>query len=215
MALAFVPTEAFRLSASGMGGCAELAAPAAPAAPLAASSGTSASRLTWWQAAGALCTAFAALGQRRPKPRASAKVPLRVYGYEEEDGPDHFFRLPNGWKPKVRPAWNRHTSPSKVSMGNSVTFFFPNKAKAHQDTEYQGYCNPKMYKRVMPDRKLANRARRTQKRAWRKLSNKLKNEWRFRRYPRDESGKVSHGVFNSRSRPTYLDLKGASRANKQ
>ena len=70
---------------------------------------------------------------------------------------------------QVRPAWNKYTSPSKVRnreylkvfvkvrMSNSVTFFFPNKAcltgqvcllaQDYRDTEYQGYVNPKMYKR--------------------------------------------------------------------
>eukprot|EP00913_Durusdinium_trenchii_P024986 g23452.t1 len=136
-------------------------------------------------------------------------------GYEEEDGPDRFFQQP---RPKVRPAWNRYTSPSKVKMSNSVTFFFPNKdelACDYRDTENNGFVNPKMYKRIMPDKKMVARARRTKKRAWRKLSTRLKNEWRYRRYPRDESGKVSGGVFNSRRRPTYLDLKGASPAYKK
>lgn len=113
--------------------------------------------------------------------------------FEDEDGPDHFFRRQ---QPKVRPGWNRYTSPSPVRMSNSVTFFFPN--KDYRDTENQGFVNPKLYKRIMPDKKMIASARRTKKRAWRKLSNRLQNEWRFRRYPRNESGKVTGGVFNSR-----------------
>ena len=90
-------------------------------------------------------------------------------------------------------------------------------AQDYRDTEYQGYVNPKMYKRpqavadtvdssrIMPDKKAISRARRTKKRAWRKLpgsqmrteqvstrSNRLQKEWKFRRYPRDESGKAEN-----------------------
>eukprot|EP00434_Breviolum_minutum_P003669 symbB.v1.2.003226.t1/scaffold181.1/size282934/7 len=170
-------------------------------------------KVSWWQAAtGALCSvALAALNRSKRPSRARVEMKAHNNAFEEEDGPDQFFRRQ---QPKVRPGWNRYTSPSTVRMSNSVTFFFPN--KDYRDTEYQGYVNPKLYKRIMPDKKMVARARRTTKRAWRKLSNRLQNEWRFRRYPRDESGKVNPGVFNSRRRPTYLDLKkGASRANKQ
>mmetsp|Transcript_5920 Transcript_5920/g.10718 ORF Transcript_5920/g.10718 Transcript_5920/m.10718 type:complete len:206 (+) Transcript_5920:48-665(+) len=175
------------------------------------------SRATWaglWQATvGALCAVVTTRRCLRQRTARKQRVQMRVYGYEEEDGPDDFFRRPPSWEPKVQPAWNKFRSPSKQRLNNSVTFFFPN--RDYRETDHQNFINPKMYKRTRLSKKLRMRERRTEKRAWRKLSNRLKNEWRFRRFPRDESGKVATGVFNSKRRPTYLDLRGASPAYKK
>mmetsp|Transcript_100916 Transcript_100916/g.240500 ORF Transcript_100916/g.240500 Transcript_100916/m.240500 type:complete len:207 (+) Transcript_100916:40-660(+) len=168
----------------------------------------------WWQAAvGAFCAAVASRAAAPGRAARRQRIQMQVYMYEDEDGPDDFFNRPPAWEPKVKPAWNTHRSPSKQRLNNSVTFFFPN--RDYRETEHQNFINPKMYKRVRPDKKLRMRQRRTEKRAWRKLSNRLKNEWRFRRYPRDESGKVTAGVFNGKRRKTYLDMRGASPAYKK
>jgi len=140
-------------------------------------------------------------------------VTRSVYDDDDGDQPDAFFEKRPGWRPKVEPAWKAATSPSRVSMGNSVTFFFPTKDR--KDTEHDGMVNPKMYKKIRPSQKASHRARRLEKRAFRKMSNRLQAEWRFKRYPRDESGKVVPGVFGGASRRQYKDLRGASSAMKR
>lgn len=125
--------------------------------------------------------------------------------FDESDGPDNFFyRNPRAPK-KVVPAWNGHTSPTKVKMSEPVVFFFPTEDK--QDPANNGFVNPRMYKRRTLCKRLRVRRFRDRKRAWRQLSRRLKDEWRFRRFPRDESGKVIPGVFQRRTNPAYIALK--------
>merc|ERR1719401_934233 len=124
---------------------------------------------------------------------------------DSEDGPDDFFERKRTYQRKVVPAWNQHTSPSEVNVNNPVVFFFPTSNK--KDPEEEGWINPKMYKRRMLSKKMFNRKRRAQKRAWRGLSKRLKDEWRFRRYPRDESGKVQLGQFKKRANSAYVGLR--------
>eukprot|EP00930_Biecheleria_cincta_P022568 TRINITY_DN16474_c0_g1_i1.p1 TRINITY_DN16474_c0_g1~~TRINITY_DN16474_c0_g1_i1.p1 ORF type:complete len:276 (-),score=50.56 TRINITY_DN16474_c0_g1_i1:38-808(-) len=140
-------------------------------------------------------------------------VQRRVYDDDNGDQPDAFFEKPPGWRPKVEPAWKGTTSPSKVRMGNPVTFFFPTKDR--KDSEHDGMVNPKMYKKIEPSKKAKHRKRRLEKRAWRKMSNRLQSEWRFKRYPRDESGKVTPGEFGGKRGKHFTELRGASPAMKK
>lgn len=150
-----------------------------------------------------MATASLALSGTPARQPARGIVLLRAF--DEPDGPDSFFSRKKTWRRKVEPAWNQHTSPTKVEAGQDVVFFFPqHNKKNHEDN---GWVNPKMWKRRRLTKKMLARARRTRKRAWRSLSKRLKDEWRFRRFPRDESGKVVPGQFRKRSDPAYVGLR--------
>eukprot|EP00929_Paragymnodinium_shiwhaense_P004060 TRINITY_DN104791_c0_g1_i1.p1 TRINITY_DN104791_c0_g1~~TRINITY_DN104791_c0_g1_i1.p1 ORF type:complete len:265 (+),score=46.05 TRINITY_DN104791_c0_g1_i1:57-797(+) len=134
-----------------------------------------------------------------------SSVACRVFDEEEEEE-DDFFERKKPRERKVEPAWNKYTSPSKVEVSHDCVFFFPNPGKNDPMTE--GWINPKMYKKKHLSLKMLHRQRRNKKRAWRKLSKRLKDEWRLRRYPRDESGNIAAGTFGPRNRynPAFLKL---------
>jgi len=136
----------------------------------------------------------------------AARCSVQLRAYDEPDGPDSFFERKKTYQRAVVPAWNQHTSYSKVRMNEDFVFFFPQKNNK-QDPSQNGWINPKMYKKRRLSRRLLARARRTRKRAWRQLSKKLQDEWRFRRFPRDESGKVVTGQFRKRSDPGYVGMR--------
>mmetsp|Transcript_15160 Transcript_15160/g.33320 ORF Transcript_15160/g.33320 Transcript_15160/m.33320 type:complete len:243 (+) Transcript_15160:43-771(+) len=157
--------------------------------------------------AGGLAGSPASLGRASCSPcglpRAVGRVQLRAFNEfgedeEDEDGPDLFLSRQRNFKPKVVPAWNRFTSPSQKTMDQPAVFFFPQFKGVK--SEENGWINPKMYKKARLPKKLAMRQRRDKKRAWRGLSNRLQDEWRFRRFPRDESGRVVPGLFQDRNR---------------
>eukprot|EP00933_Yihiella_yeosuensis_P052130 TRINITY_DN50139_c0_g1_i1.p1 TRINITY_DN50139_c0_g1~~TRINITY_DN50139_c0_g1_i1.p1 ORF type:complete len:240 (+),score=27.46 TRINITY_DN50139_c0_g1_i1:69-788(+) len=127
---------------------------------------------------------------------------------DPSDEPDPFFQRPANWQRKVVPAWNGNKSPSKVQINNDVTFFFPTKGR--KESESDGYANVNMYKPREPSKRLKKRHRRQNLRAWRSLSNRLKDEWRFKRLPRDSSGKAVPGVFYGSRRKDYKDLRGGA-----
>lgn len=146
-------------------------------------------------------------GPRPPQAHALGRpscVGLRAF--DEPDGVDSFFVRKNyAGRRHVEPAWNNQTSWTKKKHGLTAVYFFPQNHK--QKPEETGWVNPKMYKRSRLPRQLHNITRRDKKRYWRKMSNRLQDEWRFRRYARDEAGKVVPGLFKYRTRnPTYRIL---------
>lgn len=123
----------------------------------------------------------------------------------DRDGPDSFFARKKTWRRNVVPAWHRYISPSKVDVNEKAVFFFP--AVDRKNSENEGWVNPKMYKRAMLPKKMLRRARRDRKRAWRKLSNRLQDEYRYRRFPRDESGRVIQGTFGNKNHPLAIKMR--------
>jgi len=136
---------------------------------------------------------------------------LRAFEDEQEDGPDRFFDgRKRTWNRKVVPAWNRYTSPTGIGAHGDRTgyekavFFFP--AVDRKTPENNGWINPRMYKRRGLTKKMLRRARRDRKRAWRKLSNRLQDEYRFKRFPRDESGRVIQGTWGNKYHPVRIKM---------
>lgn len=129
---------------------------------------------------------------------------MRVWQEDDPvDGPDAWLV----WKMKRRvvAAWNSNNSTSKVDADNPCVFFFPTD-EDRGDPNAEGWVKPKMYKRPKLDGKIAGRRVRARKQEWRKTSKRLQDESRFKRLPRDESGKASTGTFGKTSRTQYSQV---------
>lgn len=120
----------------------------------------------------------------------------------EPDGEDSFFTRRKRTKFGAIPAWHKKSSPTAATMNAPVVFFFPHEDK--RDPTKVGWVDPKMYARSEPSKAERKKYKRDTKRSWRRMSNRLQNEWRLRTFPRDESGKVIPGVFYKKGAKDYL-----------
>jgi len=84
-------------------------------------------------------------------------------------------------------------------MGQPVVFFFPTEGSV--DGDQGGTVYAKLYKYDEPSKKDQKLADRTSKREWRHMSKRLKLEYRFKRYPRDEDGKATTGIWTKQVNP--------------
>lgn len=129
------------------------------------------------------------------------------WGNDTEDGPDEFFKPIRKRFQPVQPGYHGYNSPSKVSMNEPVVFWFPSsggKFKGHQqDRDETGWVVPKLYRKTYLSRRMKNKYQIKKKRAWRKTTNRMQDEIRFRRFPRSESGKITLGQFAKRLDPKF------------
>lgn len=125
--------------------------------------------------------------------------------WHEPDGPDSFFSNP-ARKPRhrIQPGWKKRISPNPIHFNQKAVYFTPITDK--KDLEWDGYCHPKMYARKRMPRWLHQKYKKAEKQVWRGMSKRMKGEWRFRRLPRDESGKVSGGTLNTH-KPSWMLLR--------
>mmetsp|Transcript_139361 Transcript_139361/g.277909 ORF Transcript_139361/g.277909 Transcript_139361/m.277909 type:complete len:271 (-) Transcript_139361:76-888(-) len=136
----------------------------------------------------------------------SSHVLRAYYDDDAEDGPDSFFARKKMWKRKAVPAWTRNTSKSKVDINEKAVFFFPAFDRKCPE-EKSGWVNARMYRRRTLPKRLLRRARRDRKRAWRKLSVRLREEYRYKRYPRDESGQIIQGTWGNKRHPFAIRMR--------
>lgn len=105
----------------------------------------------------------------------------------------------------MEPGWNGYDSPSKQSLNEPAVYFFPRtggKYNFHQQNpDEEGWVVPKLFKRQQPTKRERKQHRKKTKREWRRMSNRMQDEQRFRRYPRDDSGKVMMGQFRKQMDP--------------
>jgi len=160
-------------------------------------------------AAGCGFTGVRQLQGALPQPRS--RVALRVsWGPEgededEEDVPDHWFHRRKLERNPVTPAWTGYDTSNKVSFNEPAVFFFPRSGETwkrqRKDPDERGQVVPRLYKLRGKTNRQRKTDQRNEKRAWRKTSNRMQQEQRFKRFPRDESGKVTMGQFRKRLNP--------------
>lgn len=124
---------------------------------------------------------------------------------ENEDGPDRFFapRLNKDRRRRLVPAWSYDAgSPTKRGFGQDIVYFFPRVDQA--DPEQDGFVKFKMYKKKELTKREKKKEVQMKARSWRTLTNKLQNEWRYKRIPRDDSGNIIPGKWNGKNSKSYI-----------
>merc|ERR1712032_804815 len=113
-------------------------------------------------------------------------------------------------KNPVKPGWNGYDSPNKVSKNEPVVFFFPRHGgryrRTRMDPDDKGWVVPRLFKRRGDSKQEKKKQRRDKKRAWRNMTTRMQEEIRFKRFPRDESGRVTMGQFRKQLDPKWKAL---------
>jgi len=134
--------------------------------------------------------------------------------WHEPDGPDSFFNFSRRENSgKVQPGWKKRISPTPANFRQDVVFFTPITDK--KDLEWDGYCHPKMYSKKRVPHWLAQKYKKAELKVWRGMSKRVKGEFRFKRLPRDDNGKVVGGSLFTNRRPKEVWLRPGQSFNKK